>query len=901
LFRLPTDVTEHLRDHGTLVVPSPQRAHAVRLAHAAARLAAGRRVWASADVHASSVWLRQEAQRCAAADASEWPRLLTSAEEWLLWREYAAAATRRFALVNGPALAQSLQHSSELAAHYGIALTAGAPDSEATLLCEAQRAFDERCRSLRAGSVGSLLPRITAAGAGGRALLLRGFDTLAPRLRAIAAARQMRGAAQEREARGRSAAAKVLRAADAQEELERIAAWCRQRVLVQPDVRLLVILPGAPGARERLATLIRQALDPRSVLGAAAPADTPVGIEGGQPLAQLPMIAHALTTLEWLAGVEGDFESFSRWLRAPHWSAPSAAARAHLDLSLRERASPSLRLRELLGGLRLAAPQLQAAARAFTAQLENAAAALGEGSTSPRVWSERFAAALAAAGWPGPAAGQSAGQQTLMRWHELLQEFGELGGSLGSVPRAEALGLVRELAARSAFRPADADPTVSLSSALADPVVEYDGIWAAGLHAEVFPQPVQPDPFLPLAAQVAAGIPAASAAGRLAQARALLAALGRATDELVLSAPMYSQDLQLLPSPLLAGAALESPGDGSLWLPASLHREGLTESLIDATGRPWAAAQPLPRGTRSLDLQNQCPFRAYAELRLGSTRRESAEPGIAANRRGELLHAALQKLWEQLRDSRSLGALSGAALEALIAQAVEQAARATLARPAGRRRRQRAFADTQLDMFVQMPPALARECRRAARLIRRLCEYERQREPFSVHSLESDAELALAGVRLRMRIDRVDALESGGRAILDYKSGRRVSADWYGERPTHPQLLAYAEAVGEEVAALAIVSVNAREVRFEGLARSPRLLPAVRAVRPAGAADAWAEQQRAWRAILTGLIRAFLAGDAAVDPRPGACDYCHVIDICRISERASGVEPPAAAPEAAHE
>jgi len=95
--------------------------------------------------------------------------------------------------------------------------------------------------------------------------------------------------------------------------------------------------------------------------------------------------------------------------------------------------------------------------------------------------------------------------------------------------------------------------------------------------------------------------------------------------------------------------------------------------------------------------------------------------------------------------------------------------------------------------------------------------------------------------------------------------------------------------------------VNAREVAFRGPRALTRLLPAVRAVRPAGAADAWAEQRRAWRAILTGLIRAFLAGDAAVDPRPGACDYCHVIDICRISERASGVEPPAAAPQAADE
>src|SRR5207302_222150 len=93
-----------------------------------------------------------------------------------------------------------------------------------------------------------------------------------------------------------------------------------------------------------------------------------------------------------------------------------------------------------------------------------------------------------------------------------------------------------------------------------------------------------------------------------------------------------SEDLQLLPSPLLAGAELEPPAHRAPWLPASLHREGLTESLIDATGPPWTPAQPLPRGTRSLTLQNQCPFRAYAELRLGSTRRETVEPGIACTR-----------------------------------------------------------------------------------------------------------------------------------------------------------------------------------------------------------------------------------------------------------------------------
>src|SRR5204863_6489 len=162
-------------------------------------------------------------------------------------------------------------------------------------------------------------------------------------------------------------------------------------------------------------------------------------------------------------------------------------------------------------------------ARELNAELTGAAATLGEGSASPRVWSERFAAARSAAGWPGPLAADGVGAQTRLRWHQLLQELGGLAAGLGAPA-------VQEAASR-------------------------------------------------------------------------------------------------------------------------LPREGLTESLVDATGRPWTAALPLPRGTRSLDLQNQCPFRAYAELRLGCTRRERVEPGIAPNRRGELLHAALESLWERLGDS----------------------------------------------------------------------------------------------------------------------------------------------------------------------------------------------------------------------------------------------------------
>ncbi|CAA3019457.1 Hypothetical predicted protein, partial [Olea europaea subsp. europaea] len=164
----------------------------------------------------------------------------------------------------------------------------------------------------------------------------------------------------------------------------------------------------------------------------------------------------------------------------------------------------------------------------------------------------RFRAALHAVHWPGERVRDSSEQQTVVRLHELLDEFGQLASSAGPMTRAEATHWFSELASRTAFRPADDDGVVTISAALADPVVLYDGIWVAGLHAEAFPQPVQPDPFLPLPAQIAAGIPAAFANGRLTEARGLISAWRAATPALVLSAPSRSEDLELLPSPLLA-------------------------------------------------------------------------------------------------------------------------------------------------------------------------------------------------------------------------------------------------------------------------------------------------------------------------------------------------------------
>jgi probable DNA repair protein len=899
LIRLPSELGERVGHGATIVVPSRQRAHGARLAHAAAHLRDGQRVWNSPDILTLEGWLTREIERCATTDL-RLPRILSPAEEWLLWRTCAAEATGDLQLVNRGALAEGLRHSSALAADYRIDIAAvrESAGSEPALLRQVQQAVSERTRALGAASLASVLAQLPGIG-DSRPVCLAGFLTLTPQLRAIAAARRASGCeltVAERDIT-RAGPPQVVLAADELQELERIAHWCRRRLEQQPDSRLLIVLGGSPGARERLATLIRQTLDPQGWLQhsqgeRSAPSDALVVIEGGIPLASHPAVAHALSTLGWLGGQTGDFSELSEWLRAPYWTVPGSGARARLDLWLRERGPMQLELAELEAVLRHAPAELRTAARELHSRMATAAAVLRRGVASPRDWSQRFREALGAVGWPGDRSRSSADQQTVMRFHELLDEFGQLAAAVGSLSRESAIRLVSERAASISFRPADDDALVTITPMLADPVVRYDGIWVAGLHAETFPLPVQPDAFLPLSTQLAAGVPAASAQGRLQEAHALLAAWRAAADELVLSAPARTEDLELLPSPLLSPwrESRHAPHPGVVWLPARLRREGQLETLLDGAGAPWPTSQALPAGTRSLDLQNQCPFRAYAELRLGSTELGVPEPGIAPDVRGELLHAALQRLWDRLRESSALRELSPGQLEALIRRSVAEAADATWGRFSQRGLQDPGSRGLQLDAFAVTahPPALARECRRAMLLIKRLCELELERAPFSMQATEFSSTLALAGAELHVRIDRVDRLHEGGCAILDYKSGRRIVADWYGERPSHPQLLAYLVAIGADVVAMATVNVTAREVRFEGIANTAELLPQLKGVvAPDGgeAGDAWALRQREWRSRIEQLAADFLAGRALVDPKPGACDFCHVASVCRIADR----------------
>ena len=125
------------------------------------------------------------------------------------------------------------------------------------------------------------------------------------------------------------------------------------------------------------------------------------------------------------------------------------------------------------------------------------------------------------------------------------------------------------------------------------------------------------------------------------------------------------------------------------------------------------------------------------------------------------------------------------------------------------------------------------------------------------------------------------------RLLLDYKTGRISPAAWQGDRPSDPQLPLYA-AYGnvENVSGILFARIRAGETEFEGRVRDARSqLLADQGARTVLVTDPYSDSMRdEWARALEILAEEFLAGEAAVDPRPHACDLCHFQPLCRIAE-----------------
>ncbi len=853
----------------TILAPNSELATVLIDAVARHHRAAGREVWPTPRVRDFGSWLREQHLRRQLSGAATL-RVLQDLEERELWRALVLADERSEAMLEPAAAAAAARSGRRAAYQYGIPLAAidAYATEETRLLVDWMRRFDRRCRALGCISGDELLATFETAPEPMAWLDSPAWRPAARRWLIQHAAKKIMPAAVG------PAAAALHHAASPELELAVAAAWASAQLQTSGGFRAWICVPDLNRRRAEVndafdATLALSRFRLERTDGIA-----PYAVAGGTPLAQYAPVGAALEMLS-LAHGEVDFVRFSAVLRSPELQIETgdAAAAALLDIELRRRAPSELPLRAWLS---LAQNLVRERSLAPVAALGRLASALENlerhrGAQPLSLWAGIWVAAWEQGPWAGRGRWVSAEFQAAERLRELVATLGAADQLFGSQTRAAAERLLNSAARDTMFQPQTGVPAIWISGQMSDPWLNFDALWIAGMTNDAWPPPVDPIPLLPVPLQRAYGVVSAAAEPQRLAAREIQALWAQRAPLAVFSWADPGEGRTGAPSPLLPADG--RPLDDGIAQPQPHWRAALRaapglEQVRDSRAPQFGAGEQT-RGIATLRAQSRCPFRGFAETRLGSDRLRRPAPGFNELERGNLLHAALEHLWSSLAGAAELRALDSRAQAQLVGGCVARAiAQVCANRDPGQRWRER-------------------ERLRMQRVLNQWLAVELRRAEFSIERLELDRQVArLAGVDFIFRVDRIDRLADGARVLIDYKSGL-AEADWRGDRPDNPQLPVYALLHHEGLVAVAYGQVNAAECRFVAeSARAGVFEPGRRATRLEGTAN-FTELIDLWRERVERLAGDFRDGYAAVDPTPRACKSCHLQGLCRIGTEAS--------------
>lgn len=705
-------------------------------------------------------------------------------------------------------------------------------------------------------------------------LILTGFDQLSPTL--LKLRQQVEacgGRVSEIGADVSSLNLSTLYAAkDPLHEIEKVARWTRA-LLEQGAESIGIVVTDLRARRNQIERIFREQIDPQAPLRLSEE-EAAFSLSLGAPLIEQGPIHAALQILA--VGHHMSLDLLSFLLRTPYLKASQteADARAIFDSRLRSFRQQSFRLPRIV---ELAKTEKQAPE--FGECLEIIAETRKESRRRmPGEWAAQFDATLIQAGWPGERSLASSEFQMVQAWHDkLLPALASLDAVAPPVDRAQAMNMLRRLAADTEFQLESPTGPVQVVGLLESSGLEFDHLWVMGMTEDALPAPARPNPFLPVPLQVAQQMPHASAERELDFARQVLIRLKAASPATVFSYPQRDGDCALRPSPLVLDLL---PAEPSFAAAADLRSQILKnpitlDELNDHDGPPLTTERG-QGGTSILKDQALCPFRAFAHHRLRAYDFDIAQPGLDAMTRGSLLHKSLEFFWTEIKNQQALNALSGDERGVKVRSAVAQA-----------------LEHNFKDRPEPQSGLLEIEHSRLVGLIEEwLSIVEQVRVPFEVVKLEEDRIEQVGPLQIRTIIDRVDRLEDGSLVILDYKTGAVEAELLIGERLLEPQLPIYAITNNDnEADGVAFAQVRRGSCKLIGVARESNLLPKVDGVEKHKKArqqdlNSWDDLLQHWRQQLETLSEDFVAGVAKVDPvdYKHACQYCELGGLCRISE-----------------
>lgn len=875
---LSSEIDRWLRDGGRVVTASERAARALTQSFHRARRAEALTAWQAPNIQDWQFFIRN-AWNERSLDGRV---VLNPLQEQSLWAGIVSAAAPQAARIAG---ARDRLASLAMDAH-GL-LCAYAPqllnsksrtswDQDAGAFSTWLAEFDQTCLSRSLVSPArlplELIRTLQQDSAERDPLLLAGFDRILPTQQALFAAW---GPFTQVAAGPTAARIEFHQAADPVSELAACAIWAKQQLDANPGARLLVVTQDVPKRRGEIErAFLRFVLEGVTARAPSSVFEFSLGVQ----LSQIALARGASLLLHWLA--ESIEEHELDWLLSTGQIAASADESLSLIAFMRALRRKGLeRTRWTLAEFLRQKPAAELSA-AWVARVTQAQRRLQEFTRrpqSPLAWAELAPQLLELAGWPGGRALSSAEFQAHRRWRQTVDDCASLGFDGDSIEWKDFLALLDRAASETLFAPESEDPPILIAGPAESAGLTADAIWFLGATEQAWPAGGATHPFIPISAQRAAGMPHASPRLDWELAGAVTHRLFGSAAEVHFSFARQNEGVEARPSRLieqLAGAPQPLPR--KLCAPAA--QQPLTAAFQDSTRVPFPPVAA-HGGASTLTAQSQCAFKAFAVARLDAEAWDPAEAGLTAKERGQLLHEVLHSVWagspSGIRSHAELVALTD--LRAFVALHVSHAVKTCM----------------PLRARDSMPQRyLALEETRLLNVVAEWLAFERTRVPFTVLDTEQKASVSVAGLPLRLRLDRIDRLIDNSLLVIDYKSGNPTPNSWELPRPDDVQLPLYSNfALSDDtnqIGGLVFAKVRAGETDFTGKVRDAKatLRANLRGNTNLVKKPLDSDQLSAWRLYIEDLALAFLAGRSAANPReyPGTCEFCRLQALCRISE-----------------
>jgi ATP-dependent helicase/nuclease subunit B len=886
---MPLAMRELLDRGGVILTANARAARALERRYASLLQTGGAAAWLTPHILDLHSWLTEQWQLLLLTGTED-RLLLNDLQEQAAWQFIMQPEIEGRSLIEPARLATQAQQAYALLAEYGglgrLSGTAWPSDlSEPTLFRRWGQLFQQECARRH------WLPRCELADAIAHALRMGlipapreigwlGFDRPTPADGNLRAALDERGTVQRTlHWDADHVAVPLLYTAKSEpEEIRACAVWAREQLARRPEARIGILLPDVTSRRAALERALLSELSPQRfpITAGGAPV-LPFEFSLGQPLAEVPLIHAALLLLRWLeeplTQQEISWLLLSSTLRATQgeavrhslaqWDAaqrrlPCPAPSVSLDTYLRHGQQGRGAVVELGRDLRAMLQTHRGAARPAL----------------PGGWAARIGNLLGLAGWGQRSDASSLLYQARDAWDRLLDLVASLDYANRRLSYADLRVMLERAAHATIFAAESAAAPVQVIGAFAASGQAFDAVWFLGATDAAWPASGRPHPLLPIRLQRELGMPHTSAAEETALAHRMMERILDGSNEVVFSYAQQSAESIQRPSSLISRFAPLT------MMAAAKPQDTITlDPVDDVTWVPFTGTVA-PGGQRALKHQADCPFQAFALLRLRIDELPIAGRGLSPATRGNLVHRVLERVWS--RDTGDHLHLQGHA--GLLAARASGTLRPLVAAHATAEIDRLAISDDE----AWQRAYLDAEKTRLIAVVMEWLDYEAERQPFTVAAVEETVHLQVGELALKVRIDRIDEV-AGGKLLIDYKTGEVSPNSWEGARLDQPQLPLYAAYGGtENLVGAVFAQVRRPDPIFKGrVADAMSNLAASLKEDDKQIAPYTPDVVEEWRSALEQLAAGFARGEAVVDPRsyPKTCRFCELPGLCRIAEQ----------------